>query len=104
MIIASIINLTIALEISQAIARYYQDAKNDYLKAIYTSTAFWFTMTVYSIYFIISIIFSDTFTVWLLNSIDYKTIFILASLSIATNGIFILYKINLNGKFNLKIV
>ncbi|RAZ51788.1 lipopolysaccharide biosynthesis protein [Campylobacter hyointestinalis] len=87
-IVASIINLTIALEISQAIARYYQDAKGDLQKALYTSTAFWFTFVVYGAYCIVSLIFSDIFTTLLLDDSKYKDIFILATFSIATNGIF----------------
>ena len=42
-VIASIVNIIIALEISQGIARYYQDAKDEKEKAEYTSSAFWFT-------------------------------------------------------------
>lgn len=87
-VLASIINLTIALEITHAIARYYQVAETDLKKAIYTSTAFWFTILVYILYFIISYILSDTFTIFILDNVEFKIIFLLASLSIATNGIF----------------
>ena len=87
-IIASLISLTIALEISQAIARYYQDVHTQKEKAAYTSTAFIFTLTMYGLYIFISILFQDTFTVWLLDDIKYRTLFILATLAIATNGIF----------------
>ena len=50
-VIAAIVNLTIALEISQGIARYYQEAKNEKEKRKYTSSAFWFTILVYSLFF-----------------------------------------------------
>ena len=88
MVLASIINITISLEITQALARYYQEGKNEFEKSLYTSTAFWFTVMMYSFYLIISFLFSEDFTTWLLGDVNYKLIFILASLSIATNGIF----------------
>ena len=61
MILASIINLTIALEISQAVARYYQDAAGMKEKRSYVATAFLFTIFVYVLYFLISFIFSSEF-------------------------------------------
>ena len=87
-VLASIINITISLEITQAIARYYQEGKNELEKSLYTSTAFWFTVMVYTFYLIISFLFSEDFTLWLLGDVKYKLIFILASLSIVTNGLF----------------
>ena len=57
MILASIINLTIALEISQAVVRYYQDAVGMEEKRNYVATAFLFTIFVYVLYFLISFIF-----------------------------------------------
>lgn len=88
MIVASLVNLTIALEISQAIVRYYHDASTDTEKAQYTSTAFWFTLGVYCIYFCVSIFFADTLTLYLLEDVTKTGIFILATAAIATNGIF----------------
>ncbi len=88
LVIAALINLTIALEITQGIARYYQDAKGEKEKREYTSSAFWFTILVYLFFFFISFIFSDTFTLWLLEDINKKKIFLLAVFSITTSGIF----------------
>ncbi|PUE63761.1 oligosaccharide flippase family protein [Arcobacter caeni] len=88
LIIAAIINLTIALEISQSIARFYQEAHDKEDKVSYTSTAFWFTFVVYFFYFCISWSFSDSLSQLLLDSKEYQMIFIWASLAIATNGIF----------------
>ena len=56
-VIAAIVNLTIALEISQGIARYYQEAKNEKEKRKYTSSAFWFTILVYSLFFFLTFFF-----------------------------------------------
>ena len=54
MVIAAIINLTIALEITQGIARYYQEGKDEKEKREYPSSAFWFTVLVYLLFILIS--------------------------------------------------
>ena len=88
MILASIINLTIALEISQAVARYYQDAVGMKEKRSYVATAFLFTIFVYVLYFLISFIFSSEFAYLFLDDENMSILFIIASGAIATNGIF----------------
>ena len=88
MVLAAIVNLTIALEISQGIARYFKESKNVKEKREYTSSAFWFTILVYLLFFFISFIFSEKFTLWLLEDDTKKTIFLLAVIAIVTNGIF----------------
>ena len=87
-VVASIVNIIIALEISQGIARYYQDAKDEKEKAEYTSSAFWFTCLAYLLFILISLVFSNTFTIWLLGDFSKQNIFLLAMFAIATNGIF----------------
>ena len=89
MVVAAIINLTIALEITQGIARYYQEGKNDKEKREYTSSAFWFTVLVYLLFISISIFFSDNFTFWLLEDVNKKNLYLLAEFAITTNGIFL---------------
>lgn len=87
-IITSIISLTIALEIHQAVVRFYQDANNEQDKTEYVSSAFIFSIFVYSLYFIISFLFSDSLVVLILDEIKYKELFIISSLSIAISGLF----------------
>ncbi len=86
-ILASIINLTIALEITQAVARFYQDATDSHKKE-YASTAFLFSLFIYSLYFIVSYIFSTEFSKLFLDDPNFSVLFIIASGAIATNGIF----------------
>lgn len=88
MILGSIISLTIALEIHQAVVRFYQDTTDEIEKMQYVSSAFIFSLFVYILYFIISYIFSDTFTIFLLDDTKYENIFLLASGAIATGGLF----------------
>jgi len=87
-ILTSIISLTIALEIHQAVVRFYQDTEDEDEKMKYVSTAFLFTVCVYMIYLIISFTFSDIFTLWLLDDIKYERVFLLATFSVFTSGLF----------------
>lgn len=87
-ILTSIITLTIALEIHQAVVRFYQDTDNEDEKMMYVSSAFIFSIFVYSLYFIVSYLFSDIFTLLMLDDIKYENIFLLASGAIATGGLF----------------
>lgn len=86
-ILTSIISLTIALEIHQAVVRFYQDTSSEEEKRQYVSTAFIFTIFVYSVYLIVSFLFSDIFTIWLLDDMIYKNVFLLASVAIFTKGL-----------------
>ncbi|WP_462109374.1 oligosaccharide flippase family protein [Campylobacter concisus] len=87
-VLASIINLVITFEISQALARYYHDASDDLQRRMYTSTSFLFTVAMYLVYVVISCVFSEQFSFWLLDSKNKEEIFILASIFIASSGIF----------------
>lgn len=100
MILASIINLTIALEISQAVVRYYQEAVSMEEKRSYVSTAFLFTIFVYVLYFVISFIFSSELSSLFLDDENMSILFIIASGAIATNGIF--YFVQNQLKFELR--
>ena len=87
-ILTSLISLTIALEIHQAVVRFYQDTTSEKEKMQYVSTAFIFTFFAYLLYLILSFVFSDTFTIWLLDDLAYKNIFLLATGAIFTKGLF----------------
>lgn len=87
-IVASIISLTIALEIHQAVVRFYQDTKEQKDRTEYVSTAFLFTVFVYSLFLIVSLTFSDNLTVWLLDDLAYKGTYLLATWAIFTQGLF----------------
>jgi O-antigen/teichoic acid export membrane protein len=47
-VFADIINLTIALEVSQGVARYYAGEQDPNRKVLYASSAFWFTLACYT--------------------------------------------------------
>ena len=88
MILGSIVALTIALEIHQAVVRFYQDTKDEDKKIQYVSTAFLFTVFVYGLYFCASCFFSNEITLLVFDNANYEYIFLLASAAIATNGLF----------------
>lgn len=87
-ILSSVVNLIITLEIFQAVARYYQDAIDIHEKRSYVSTAFTFTSFIYTLYLVISFIFSKELSFFIFDSENMSRLFTLASGTIATNGIF----------------
>ncbi len=56
-VFSGIINLTIALEISQAVARFYTSEKDDRQRVLYASSAFWFTLFCYGLFTMLSLFF-----------------------------------------------
>jgi len=88
MIFGSIISLTIALEIHQAVVRFYQDEEDAKHRMEYVSTAFIFTVFVYGLFFLLTYFFIDQLTLLFLDDIKLKNTFLIASLAITTNGLF----------------
>jgi O-antigen/teichoic acid export membrane protein len=89
-IVTNLVNLTVALEISQGLALYYSDAETDNQKTAYASTALWFTIATYSIFCLTALFFSDYLSILVLGTINQNNTFNLAIISIFTNGIFYL--------------
>ena len=88
-IIMALVNLSVALEISQALGRYYQEFKDPETQKAYVSTAFWFTVTMYTIFVLLSLIFAKPISIYLFNSQQYTETFRLAVISMMCNGLFI---------------
>lgn len=89
LIFLNLINLTISLEITQAVARYYVDEDDDSKKTLIVSTSFWFTLFCYLTFYIFSSIFSNNLSLIIMgNSIKYNNIFKLGLVYIFLNGIF----------------
>lgn len=87
-ILTSIVTIVFSLEIHQAVVRFYQDTQNNIEKAEYVSTAFVFSIFVYSIFCLLSFFYSESLTLFLLDDIKQKNIFLLAVISIGTSGLF----------------
>lgn len=89
-VFAGIINLTIALEVSQGVARFYAESVNLKQKMLYASSAFWFTLLVYILFVIITILNSNTFSLLILGRNGLVPIFKIGMIYICINGIFYL--------------
>ena len=75
MVFVNIVNLTIALEISQAVARFYTTEKNSFKKISYASSAFWFTLICYILFISIFYLFANPLSNLLVGRSDFEKIF-----------------------------
>ena len=90
MVFANLLNLTIALEVSQAVARFYA-AEHDSLKRIgYASSAFWFTLLCYSIFAVLGFTFSEQLASLVMGVDGLEKCFQIGVLYIWFNGLFLL--------------
>lgn len=91
-IASTLVYLTIALEISQAVGRFTADGKNDSGKSVYFSTALIFVFFAYSLFVIIAIPNTEYLSQFILDSNEKSDIVKVAILSIWATGIFNLLK------------
>ena len=61
-VLTTLANLTIALEISQGLGRYFAEAQTDEDRAGYASTALWFSVAVYSAFALLVLAFAPGLT------------------------------------------
>ena len=90
MVFAGIINLTIALEISQGVSRFYIETVNPVQKMLYASSAFWFTFLMYFFFVIGTITNSNSLSILILGRSGLNDIFNTGMIYIFFNGIFYL--------------
>ncbi len=91
-VVANLVNLTIALEISQAIARFYVEMKTVEEKRVYVSTALWFTVIVNIIFVILAQYYCNNIGPWVLGDSYNETLFRVAIFSIVASGILYLFQ------------
>lgn len=87
-ILTSLAGVTVALEISQGLARHFGDARDDADRIVYASTSLWFTVASYTVFVVLGVLFSGPATRLLFGRTDYTTIFVVALFSIWANGLF----------------
>jgi len=87
-IVATLVNLTVALEISQGVMRYYAEAASAGDRARFVSTALWFSMVMYGLFVLVALWFSEPLNSWILKSSSSQAIFQIAVLSMWSTGIF----------------
>lgn len=99
---ATLVNMTIALEISQGVARFYaaeQDQKN---KMLYASSAFWFTALCNFVFLIIMWTFSDKVSVFIMGQPQFDLTFKIGLIYIFSNGLFYLIQSQLRWELRSK--
>lgn len=89
-VFAGIINLTVALEISQGLARYYSDVNSFENKTLYSSSALWFTIFCYSVFSVLAIFFTKDVSNFVMGQSGMETSFQLGVIFIWCNGFFYL--------------
>jgi O-antigen/teichoic acid export membrane protein len=89
-LLISLVNLTIALEISQALFRFLPDLSSHEEQVSYSSTALWFTMTVYGLFVVATWMLADKVSQRVLNSDHQQTTVQIAALATWSGGVFLL--------------
>lgn len=87
-IFSTLVNLTIALEITQGIGLFLSDAKDAVDKKLYSSTALWFSFTANSFFLIICFFLSGPISGLLTGASGNFSIFRVALFMIWSNGLF----------------
>lgn len=67
MVFASLVNLTVAMEVSQGVARFYASEQDSARKVAYASSALWFTIGSYTLFAILASCFSGTLASWIMG-------------------------------------
>jgi O-antigen/teichoic acid export membrane protein len=98
-VFAAIINLTVAFEISQGVARFYTAEAEDERKILYASSAFWFTVLTYGIFLMMMLLFSSKLAGLIMGQLGHERAFQLGMVYIFTNGIFNLIQNQLRWEF-----
>ncbi|MBN4049762.1 oligosaccharide flippase family protein [Bacteroidales bacterium AH-315-N07] len=76
------------LQLESAISRYYYEAKDNYKRIQFISTAFW-TIAVSSVLWtVLTLLFAKTLSIALFNTPEYKNIILLASFIIPVSNLF----------------
>ncbi len=83
----AIVSVVLPLGISNGIARYLPEAKTSAESAEFASSALWFTLATYAVFAILAVLFSDCITVFLLDSREFKALFLFAVAAIVCNGV-----------------
>jgi O-antigen/teichoic acid export membrane protein len=87
-ILASIIKIVIPLEITQAVGRFFSDSENETDRKKIVSTAFLFTLIMYSLFLILTTTFSSPLSMILLDSEGLEHVFVISMISTAIGGVF----------------
>lgn len=85
---AGIVNLTIALEVSQGVARFYTGETDAQRKAAYASSAFWFTLGCYSLFAVLALFLTSRIANLIMGQPGLEAAFQIGIAYIWVNGVF----------------
>lgn len=100
LLFAHIVKLTVALEVSQGVARFYSAERDASRKIIYASSAFWFTFVVYTVFAFVMWMNADNVANVLMGQAGLATAFRLGIIFIWLQGIF--YLVQSQFRFELR--
>lgn len=89
-VFATIINLTIALEVSQGVARFFGAEPDRERKKAYLSSALWFSLGCYTAFLALCQIFAETLAPWILGQAGKTDAFRIGVTYVWANGLFLL--------------
>lgn len=89
-VVATLVNLTVPLQISQGLAFFYGKEIDVARKKMYSSSALWFTLASYSCFVLLSIANANQLSIILMGSQAWQTAIQIGFLYIWSNGIFFL--------------
>ncbi len=101
-LLITLVNLTIALEIWQAIFRFLPDFKSLEERISYSSTALWFVTAVYTLFVILVWLAAESVSQRLMNAGGLQDVVRVASLAAWAGGIFLLVQAKLRGQLQSK--
>jgi O-antigen/teichoic acid export membrane protein len=88
--LGTLANLIVALEISQGLARYWADTKDQDGRRKMAGTALWFSGGMYGLFLVLGLVFSAPLSRWFLGAEGFLSAFQLGLGFIAANGIYYL--------------
>lgn len=90
LIFGALVNLTVALEVSQGVARFYAEEQDPRSKRVYASSAFWFTVGCYALFMLLAWAYSPALSTWVTGQDGLVSAFRIGVFYIGINGIFYL--------------
>lgn len=87
---AVLVNLTVALEVSQGVARFYSSEEDIERRVTYASSAFWFTIFCYAVFLSTALFFNKELSLLVMGRGGMETSFQVGVLYIFINGVFYL--------------
>jgi O-antigen/teichoic acid export membrane protein len=89
-VFVAIVNLAVAFEISQGVARFYSQEQRVDRKIRYASSAFWFTLICYGVFAVLMFLFADPMALIVMGQPNLENAFKIGIAYVWVNGLFYL--------------